>query len=72
MAAQRTNVTKLLARLQQASTSNFQDDSPTKGDFLQTLDVLKREIEGPAAYLSRVRQAVRGHTPRPNDVPTYR
>ena len=61
MAAQRANITKLMARLQQAGTSNFQDDPPTEGDFLHTLDVLKREIEGPAAYLSRVRQAVRGY-----------
>ncbi|MCJ1264909.1 hypothetical protein MMC22_004784 [Lobaria immixta] len=57
MAAQRADVTRLLARVQQAGASNFQDDPSAKGELLHTLDVLKREIEGPAAYLSRVRQA---------------
>ena len=50
---------RLQALLQQAGTSDLQDDPKLKGELLKTLDVTKREIEGPAAYLSRVRQAVR-------------
>lgn len=61
MAAQRADITRLLAQVQQAGASNFQDDPSAKAELLRTLDVLKREIEGPAAYLSRVRQAVRGY-----------
>ena len=61
MAAQRADITNLLARVQQVGASNFHHDPSTKGELLQTFDVLKREIEGPAAYLSRVRQAVRGY-----------
>ena len=58
MAVQREDIATLLARVQQAGASNFQDDPSVKGELLQTLNVLQREIEGPAAYLSRVRQAV--------------
>ena len=61
MAAHGDDISSLLARVQQAGASNIHADPSVKGELLQTLDVLKREIEGPAAYLSRVRQAVRGY-----------
>ena len=61
MPAQGVDVTELLARIQQIGSSNFQDDHLAKGKLLNALSVLQREIEGPAAYLSRVRQAVCPH-----------
>ena len=58
MASQVADVPGLLEWVQQASTRNIGDNPSAKGELLHRLDVVRREIEGPASYLSRVRQAV--------------
>ena len=58
MATQAADVPELLKWVQQASTRNIGDDPSAKRELLHRLDVVRREIEGPASYLSRVRQAV--------------
>lgn len=58
MATQVTDVPALLEWVQQASIPTLGDNPTAKGELLHRLDVVRREIEGPASYLSRVRQAV--------------
>ena len=59
MATQAADVPELLKWVQQiAKTRDIGDDPSAKRELLHRLDVVRREIEGPASYLSRVRQAV--------------
>lgn len=48
---------EMLKWVQEASTRNVGDDPSAKRELLHRPDVVRREIEGPASYLSRVRKA---------------
>lgn len=58
MTAQREVIARLLSEVQEAGTSYLHGDQSTKISLLQKISVLQREIEGPAAYVSRMRLSV--------------
>ena len=55
----------LLARVQEIGNSDYQNDALLKSEILQKLEILQREIEGPAAYLSRIQKLVRNSDRNP-------